>query len=105
MTTTDNTVSVITEYDERGNLSHRVGADGYEVWMEYDENDLEIHFRSSLGGDLGVELWWEYDERGNMIHHRKDNGFQLWLEYDEDNTVIRRRRSDGVVDTPQKAKP
>lgn len=51
MTTTDNTMRVITEYDERGNLSHRVGADGYEVWMEYDEdNNVIRRRRSDMGG-------------------------------------------------------
>ena len=76
MTTADNGMPEIKEYDNRGNEIHYRDSDGYEVWWEYDKNNNVIHYRTCDG----YEVWWEYDEKGNVIF---------------------RKESDSVVDTPQ----
>ena len=49
MTTADNGMPEIKEYDNRGNEIHFRDSDGYESWHEYDANNNMIHLRISNG--------------------------------------------------------
>ena len=84
-------MTVIREYDEKGNLIHHRNSDGYEWWSEYTPNNNEIHHRNSDG----VESWTEYDEMRNMIHYRTSNGVECWWEYDANNNQIHFRNFKG----------
>ena len=70
MTTADDTMPEITEYDEKGNMIHLRTSKGVEAWWEYDANNNEIHYRDSNG----VEEWIKYikyDAKGNVIFRKK----------------------------------
>ena len=84
-------LSLITEYDEKGNEIHYKDSDGYEVWYEYDKNGNLIHMKDSDG----YEAWCEYDKNGNEIYWKNSDGYEAWYEYDDSGNQIHRKDSDG----------
>ena len=44
-------MTVIKEYDEKGNEIHYRDSDGRECWYEYNANNRLIHYRTSDGFD------------------------------------------------------
>lgn len=102
------------EYDDDCNDIHRVKANGYEEWNEYDENGNMISKKTSNDdkiiykvkcnsegkivhreGSDGEEKWWEYDESGNKIYEKTldSNGYEKeWFyEYNDENKCVHQK--------------
>lgn len=67
----------IKKYDERGNLIYMKWPNGLEEWVEYDENNNRIHYKTSRGQEK------LYDKNRNLIHliDRKAGTDTLYDEY------------------------
>ena len=58
-----------------------------EIWIEYDENDNEAHFKA----DTGFETFSAYDDYNRIIYHKcisDEDPFEIWIEYDEVNKMV-----------------
>ena len=84
-------LSLITEYDEKGNEIHYKSFSGYEQWYEYDANGNLTHRKDSYGN----EAWYEYDKNGNLIHMKNSDGYEDWYEYDKNGNKIYWKNSYG----------
>ena len=81
-------VHYIYKYPYSYRYSAIIAGEGYckeischEVWIEYDENDNEIHFKT----DTGFETFSNYDDKGRIVYHKciSDDPFETWVGYDK----------------------
>ena len=92
-----------TKYNYR--YSIRLATRGYsrnihckEVWIEYDKNNNEIHFKT----DTGFETFSKYDDYNRIIYHKcisDEDPFEVWIEYDEVNNMVYYKRVKENEDT------
>ena len=109
-------LSVVYEYDERGNVTKTTYNDNDVLLCEYDErnnmikstdHDDEVRLyrydeRSNTVEEKSLEtgsIWWyEYDERNNLVKEKSlETGSIWWYEYDERNNLVKEIRSNGAV--------
>ena len=81
-------VHYIYKYPYSYRYSAIIAGEGYckeischEVWIEYDENDNKIHFKT----DTGFETFSNYDDKGRIVYHKciSDDPFETWVGYDK----------------------
>ena len=56
----------------------------YNFCISKYRNGLLIHYKDSNG----FEKWLEYDENNNLIYHKNSNEFEYWKKYNENNELI-----------------
>ena len=105
-----NTNSEIYEYDDYGNINHKIYNDGnYEEWFEYDskghllswhnnDNSSETYEYNEKGLKIShTKKWTErfYEEYDNIVNRIVDFEFNEWYEYDKSENLIYYKNSDG----------
>ena len=77
----------IEKHDDKSNLVYYKNIiTGYECWREYDENNNEIHWKTSDDR----ESWYIYDENDNLIYWKYySSGYKGWYKYDENDNKIK----------------
>jgi len=67
---------------QRANLLiHYKNQDGFEKWIEYNQNGDKIHYKESTE----FEEWYDYDDKGRQIHFKDTLGKEIWSKYEEYN--------------------
>jgi len=96
-TTPDGRVLQFT-FDERGNLTSTVNADGSGSRFVYNSMNLPIRVETFAvsGAIIGVVIY-EYDTRGNITRETDRNGNIRTFAYDEHNNCISSTDSSGTT--------
>lgn len=88
----ENSTELILKFDEHGNCIYSKGEDGYEHWLEYDKEGIQIYGKDPKDWENKEFEEWrcEFDEKGNLIYSKDRNGKESFIkiEYDANGNII-----------------
>lgn len=70
------------KYDERGNIIYSNHSNGLEKWMEYDDQNRMIHYKTKNNESYVYEEWYEYKPDNSVLTKKSDNTWE-YTEYNE----------------------
>ena len=85
-----NKIELYNEYQDR-HLIHSMSSNGFECWIEYNDNGKIIHYKDSKN----YEFWKEYNEKGLLCYFKINTGYEEWYEYNEQGRTIYIKDSNG----------